>query len=287
MTDYRAITAIDGAGKCPDPGAAPNVFFPMLSELVVNEEYQRRLSTASFAAIRRMARNWNWSSFKAPNVAATDTPNVWEVIDGQHTAIAAATNGFIQVMPCLLVPAATTREKAASFLGINQAKIGLTAAAIYNAELAAGDELATGVQIALNASGCRILPFPPPDGKYAIGDTMAIGSLKQVVRIKGSMRLKRILEVGVDAGSAPVSALLVKALDVALPPDPSPEITSAVGKMLRGQGAVRLEMIAKSRTIAGGRSYMTFADMISSMARLPATRMGLAKAGSVLPKGRT
>lgn len=277
MSELRRVAPMAGVRGCPDPGRAPEIIYPRLDQLVVNEEYQRGLSKASARAIARMANAWDWSSFKTPNVAATEEPDVFEIIDGQHTAIAAATNGNILILPCLLVPASTLKEKAAGFLGVNLHKIGLTRQAIYNAQLAAGDEVATSVQVALNASGCRILAMPPPEGRYAIGDIMAISTLVQLCKAKGGTRLKRLLTVAKEAGAAPVSSSLLKALDTCLPRDADPETVAKVAGVLRNQGASRLEIIAKSRTPAGEVAFITFADMLSEMARLPMKRLGTGK----------
>jgi hypothetical protein len=278
MSEYRKIVSIEGVGPCDDPGRAPEIIYPTLDQLVVNEEYQRGLSKASYRQIKRMAREWDWSSFKAPNIAKTDDPKVFEVIDGQHTAIAAASNGNIVIIPCLLVPAESLKQKAKSFLGINMAKIGLTSAAIYNAKLAAGDEVATTVQVALNAANCRLLAVPPQSGKYLIGDTMAVGTMGQIAKQKGGTRLKRLLTISKEAGGAPIPSMLLKALDLALPRDCDPAIAARVTQVLGGQGIGRLEIIARSRTPKGARAYETLADMISTMGRLDGTRLGVRKA---------
>lgn len=277
MSEFRRIGPMAGVGPCPDPGRAPEIIYPRLDQLVVNEEYQRGLSKTSTKQIKRMASAWDWSSFKTPNVAITEDPDSFEVIDGQHTAIAAASNGHILILPCLLVPAVTLREKAQGFLGVNLSKIGLTRQAIYNAQLASGDEIATSVQVALNASGCRVLALPPPDGKYSVGELMAIGTLMQLVQTKGGTRLRKLLSMSKEAGAAPISAMLLKSLDLCLPRDAPDDIVARVTAVLRNQGVGRLEIIAKSRTNAGDRAYETFADMIAEMARLPARRMGTPK----------
>ena len=83
-----------------------------------DEEYQRELSSKSIRQIRKIAANWDWSAFKAPSVARTDDPDLYEVVDGQHTAIAAATNGNVGFLPCLLMDADTLAQQWFDLWGI-------------------------------------------------------------------------------------------------------------------------------------------------------------------------
>jgi hypothetical protein len=58
--------------------------------------------------IRDIVREWSWASYKAPVVVETGKGLV--VIDGQHTAIAAATRG-IKFIPILVVDADERRSR--------------------------------------------------------------------------------------------------------------------------------------------------------------------------------
>lgn len=277
MTTLRAIAAIDRVGKCPDPGVAPEVVHLTLSQLVVNEDYQRGISKASLSRIRKMAKEWNWNSYKAVSVAKTDNPNLFEVVDGQHTAIAAATNGNVHILPCLLMSADTLSEKAQGYVGINTHKVALTPANIYKAKVAAEDPVAVVVDAALNAVGCRVLDMPPTKGVYAPGDTMAVGTLMSIAQTRGGDRLQTLLEMCRGSGCCPISAKMLKALNLALPLEPKACAVAkpALVKIINGQGAARLEMIANARTSAGGRDYETLADMLAELAKLPGQRLGL------------
>lgn len=274
MDDVRTVEPLERGPRGNDPGPPPEIMFLSPSQLIINDDYQRDLSKASYRQIKKMAAAWDWSSFKAPNVARTDDPERFEIIDGQHTAIAAATNGNVHFLPCLVMSAATLAEKAKGFLGINQDRLALTRIAIYNAQIAAQDDSAIAVECALSATGCRLLAVPPATGKYAVGDTMAIGTLLDIARRFGGGRVEMLLGVLVGAGAAPVSSISLKALDIALPKDAQADMLNRVMVVIRGQGAGRLELIAKSKTAQGRRSYEVLADMLSDMAKLPARRLG-------------
>jgi len=267
--------ALGHVGKCPDPGPAPEVVHLTLSQLVVNDEYQRSISNAGQSRIRRMAKAWDWNAYKAISVAKTDDPTLFEVVDGQHTAIAAASNGNVHILPCLLMSAETLAQKAQGFVGINTAKVALTPANIYKAKVAAGDEVAVLVDAALKATDCRVLSMPP--SVYSPGDTMAVGTLMIIAASRGGERLTMLLEMAKSAGSCPVSSKTLKALNLALPLEPKARdaVKDKLTQVIRNQGAARLEMIANSRTAPGGRDYETLADMLADMAKLPGHRLGL------------
>lgn len=274
MDGFRNIEPLAEGQVCNDPGPPPEILFLSPDQLVVNEDYQRDLSRASIRQIRNMAGAWDWCSFKAPNVARTDDPNIFEVVDGQHTAIAAATNGNVHFLPCLVMSAETLKEKATGFLGINRNRIALTKVAIYGAQVAAQDDTAIAVEAAMSRVGVNLLSMPPSKGGFKVGDTMAVATLLEIAKRGGEDRLATILQIAKEAQAAPISSSVLKALDIALPPDPPVDMTNRVMTVLRGQGVNRLEMICKSRTPAGRRAFETFADTISDMARLPEKRMG-------------
>lgn len=273
MQGYTPIAPLDEAVAGNIPGAAPEIQFLEPRQLVINEDYQREVSNAGRRQIKKMAQHWDWASFKAPSVARTEDPNLFEVVDGQHTAIAAATNGNIPFLPCLVMDAETLSQKAAGFLGINRSRIALTPAAIYTAQVAAQDGDAIAVECAMSDAKAHLLALPPSNGAYMVGDTMAIGTMLTITKARGQSRLTALLRIGVGARAMPISSCLLKALDIALPIDAMPDVTNRIVAVLGGQGVSRLEMIAKSRTAHGKRTFETLADMISDFAKIE-RRMG-------------
>jgi len=278
MSELHQILALSHVGECPDPGKAPETLYLTLSQLRINNAYQRTMTKASQAGIRRMAKNWDWARYTPISVApAGDDPDVYEIPDGQRRAIAAACNGYIHILPCYLMPAETLEEKAAGFVGVNQGRVGLTTANVYKGLLVARDETAIAVQAALDANDCRILDMPPAKGRYRGGETMAVGTLMTIARVRGQGRLTTLVEMCRAADCVPISSKMLKALNLALPLDEklSEKFKPALVRVVKGQGAARLELIANSRTSAGGRDYETLADMLADMAKLPGHRLGL------------
>lgn len=270
MFGYRKILPVPGfIGEGNDPGEPPLQIWVTLDQLVVNEDYQRDLSKQAMKAICKMAQTWDWGKFTSPNVAPTDYEGVYELVDGQRTAIAAATNGKIEKIPVLLSKANLLKDKASNFIGINNSRIPLTRAAIFTAELAAQDETAISVECALSETGARILTVPPTKNIFKVGDTMAIGALKNIVLSKNADRLKRLLSVAVGGEAAPISANLLKALNLCLPNEEDPELDKVLTKYLKDQGVDRLDVLAKNMTSAGKRSFETLSDMLSDRLKIP------------------
>src|SRR4051812_38737643 len=104
MSGLRKITPLD----LPHRDAAELVDRkPMLqwvkpTELYVDETYQRDLSRKSLSLIKKLAKEFDWSHFKPPIVVQAGREQ--HIIDGQHTAIAAATVG-VPTIPIFVVHA--------------------------------------------------------------------------------------------------------------------------------------------------------------------------------------
>ncbi|WP_092496760.1 DUF6551 family protein [Faunimonas pinastri] len=183
-------------------------------DLLVDETYQRDLSDNSVRLIRKIVGGWDWRRFKPPVVVKTDAG--FEVIDGQHTAIAAATHPEITRIPVMLVEAAELAERASAFLGHNRDRIAVTPAQMHYAAVAAGDEDALTVAQVCARAGVKIARHPPGQGRYRIGETSAVGSLGALISRRGVKPAREILQVLVEAGCAPISAEQIRAAEMLL-----------------------------------------------------------------------
>ena len=274
----RPILALRTEEKFPVVmGPPPQLIMLRPDQLFVNDDYQRSLSGSSEDHILRMARRWDWMAYQAPNVAATEHPDIYEVLDGQHTVTAAVTNGSIPLLPCLLSSASSLSEKAGSFIKINTQRKTLTPVDVFNARVAAQDDAAIGVTCALSAANCELLAVPPSDRRWKPGHTMAVGTLLAIMRSRGEARLTTLLVIAKAAGAAPTSANLLKALDIAVPLALPSSIEQRIIDMLRGAGPGRIEMKAFALSKENRRRTCDImADVIAEKASLP-RRMGKAK----------
>lgn len=135
----RAIKPLEIPGLKPAKvdGERPSLKWVAPTSLLVDATYQRDLSERSIRLIRRMIENCAWNRMKPPIVVQVG-PATFHIVDGQHTAIAAASLGITEV-PVFVVKANQVDERARAFVGHNSDRIVVSSFDIYRALLAAGD----------------------------------------------------------------------------------------------------------------------------------------------------
>lgn len=199
----------------------PKIAWLRLDQLVIDESYQRGLSHKSMALIRRLVERWDWNCFKPLSVALIAGGGQYEIIDGQHTALAAATHGSIETLPCLVLDVATVAERSAAFVGINRDRVSLTPYSLYRARVAAGDPEAVAVHEGLNAAGATLLEALRFDVDYGPGVIACIGALLLIARRGGKARVARLLKICMAADVTPIPSAVLKGLDeVVRAPEP-------------------------------------------------------------------
>lgn len=234
MVNYRNISPMNMPDITPGGADMPEPKFERVDprKLLVDESYQRNLSERSVKLIRKIVSNWDWRTFMPPVVVRTREG--LHVIDGQHTAIAAATHPKVGEIPIMVVQAPEVKDRAKAFLGRNRDRISVTPNQLYVAAVAAGDEDAMTIDQVCQRAGVRILKQPPAAGSFRPGDTLAVSSVSALVKRRGAMNSRKVLEVLTGAKIAPVPAGLIKAVEhlmfdqeMASQIDP-PDITTAV-----------------------------------------------------------
>ena len=213
----RAIKPVSLGETLPSHvvGSLPVFELVAPDELLVDEVYQRELSQRSQSLIHRIVSSFSWDRFKPP-VVARNAEGRLEVIDGQHTAIAAASHPGIDRIPVMVVEAETVADRARAFVGHNRDRLGITATQLHYSALAAGDPEAVAVQQACDAAGVRILKMSPGHDAFKPRDTMAVAAISKLVSQRGPDRAAEVLQVLVDAEACPISADGVKAIDLLL-----------------------------------------------------------------------
>lgn len=208
----RPVAPIKAPDVTPSAlGEPPALVWIALEELVINDAYQRHISEKSVTLIRRMVARFDWGRVKALSVVAIGGGK-YEVIDGQHTAIAAATHGGIETLPCLLTRDRDAAMRAADFVSLNRDRLAMTPMQVFFAELAAGEELAGDVDRGVRAAGGRVLKYPPPHAKFDVGDAVCVAQLRALARAGGVAYVKRAVRICVEGRCAPVKAVTLKAL---------------------------------------------------------------------------
>jgi hypothetical protein len=209
----RPITPIKLKAITPGPVGEDLPKFEMVdpSSLLIEPSYQRQTSNKSLRLIGRIVANWDWTRMKPP-ICARNEKGQLVVMDGQHTAIAAASHPGIKQIPVMVVNAPTTNRRAMSFISHNTARVKVTELHLHHAAVEAGEELAVAIHDACTKAKVKLLRHPPPHNEFGEGEVIAIAALRMIVKDKGANGGARVLRILNDAGRMPIGASEMKAV---------------------------------------------------------------------------
>lgn len=200
--------------------AAPDTGEPICERvdprsLFVDPAYQRSVGERGLRQIRRIVEAFDWTKYKPPICAYAehDGRTVLKVLDGQHTAIAAASHPDIDMIPVMIVEAAEVAAQAAAFVGQNTQRVAVTPLQVFFAEVTAGDVDALDVLKTCERAGVTIMRSPPSRSDFKPAETISISAIKALVDKRGIMRARMILEVLAQAKLAPIAADHIKAAE--------------------------------------------------------------------------
>lgn len=199
--------------------AAITSFAPVLrsvkpNELLIEPSYQRDLSGKSIKLIRKIVAGWDWAKFKPPVCA--DTNEGLFVIDGQHTAIAAASHPGIDKIPVMITTAKLVVDRADAFVSHNRDRLAMSAHQIFHAELAAGNSIAKEVARLAEKTGAIIPRSAPLKGRAKPGQILAVGQISQIYSGSGADICERVLRIAVAAELAPLGNTVARGLRILL-----------------------------------------------------------------------
>lgn len=201
--------------KTPDiisPAPIPKTVAP--ASLLIESDYQRDLSGKSLKLIKKILRHWDWAKFKPP--ICVETARGLFVVDGQHTAIAAASHPAISEIPVMIVSAKSLPERAAAFVSHNRDRLAMTPAQIFYGDLAAKDSYACLAMEICIKSGARVPRLPVAKGQWKQGQISAVGELRDLCKKRTSDIAERVLTIAVKSKIAPLNKTLLRALAVLL-----------------------------------------------------------------------
>lgn len=210
----RAIAPKKWADITPNDNVGAEPVFMKIdpTQLLVDDSYQRDLSEPSVRLMRKTLGSWNWAHFKPP-VVRKRPDGRFVVIDGQHTAIVAASHPKIGKIPVCVVETGDNAGEALAFVGQNLNRINLTPLVIHHAKLAAGDEDALTIDQVCKKAKVRVLRTSPGAGRFAVGDTMAVNVIGAVIKRRHAMNARKVLDVLVAAERAPLKASEIMAVE--------------------------------------------------------------------------
>jgi hypothetical protein len=213
MATYRKISKLAMPDVAPGGADMPEPKFERAAptELLVDETYQRNLSERSIRLIRKIVANWDWRTYTPPIVVRLK--DGLHCIDGQHTAIAAASHPAVKEIPVMVVKADDIKDRAKAFLGRNRDRIAVTPNQLHIAAVAAGDDTAVTIDQVCARANVKILKQPPGAASFKVGETLAVGTISALVNRRGALKARQVLETITAAKIAPIPAALIKAVE--------------------------------------------------------------------------
>lgn len=184
--------------------------------LYVDPAYQRQIGARGLRQIRQIIEDWNWNRFKPPICAYAEDEagvTVLKVLDGQHTAIAAASHPEIDFIPIMIVEAAATSLQAEAFVGQNTQRLQVTALQLHQSALVARDLDAMKIDMLCQQAGVTIMRQPRANGSYQPGETISINAVNSLVGRRGNEKSREILEVLAKAKFAPILKDQIRAVE--------------------------------------------------------------------------
>lgn len=241
------LPTLDDVARSTDFGPPPVTIDVDPTTLLVDEDYQRDLNRRSMVLIWRMVATFKWRKVKLPTVVRV--AGGLHVIDGQHTAIAAATLG-IKKLPCSLVSAGSELDRADAFVAHNRDRLAMTTFDVHRALVRAGDPGALAVAKACEAAKVRIVRVLNKMITPKVGDTAAVGLVRGLVGRRGHDGAVSVLSTLVKARRAPLSASEIAAVELAIFPNDdeerlSPKAVELAAAALGAEGVAACEGRAK------------------------------------------
>lgn len=221
MTEnLRRVTPISISGIEP---VAPVTGMPICelvdpTTLFVDTAYQRDIAERGLTQIRRIVERFDWAKYKPPICAFSivDGESVLMVLDGQHTAIAAASHPLVGKIPVMIVEAEDTVAQAKAFIGQNVDRLGVTKLQLHQAALAAADEDAQTVELVCQRAGIKVLRRPGSYSSSTARETIAITQIEALIGRQGPIVARQILETLANAERGPLTAPQIKATELLL-----------------------------------------------------------------------
>lgn len=210
----RSIKAIEFPDAPPGLvlAMAPEVIWADPRTLLVEEAYQRAIGEKGMKIIKGMVTAWDWRRFKMPNVCRIDEGLV--VLDGQHTAIGAASNPMVEQIPLLVVAGDALADRAGAFVGVNRDRVNLTPMQLHKAAVVHGDEDALTLEQVCMRAGVKVLAAQTRSWKA--GETVAVQAIASLINRRHAKGAREVLEVLVKGGVAPITSQLIKAVEAIL-----------------------------------------------------------------------
>ena len=207
--DLRAVEPVDLLQIIPSSiqNDAPTTLMLRPTELWIDGRYQRDISRAGKKLILDIVENFSWHKFRAP-VVTRDEEGRYVVIDGQHTAIGAASHPGIKKIPVSFIPMKDLREQALAFISHNTAKVNVPSIDLFFSKVTANDPTAVEVLEVLQKYGVSLARYLPSQGHYEPNQTIATGRLTMLFDKYSRTKFEDIIRTIAEMNLRPISATI-------------------------------------------------------------------------------
>jgi len=252
MSKLRRVKALglyrDGEIKPIDAGKPPELRWVSPTDLYVDSEYQRDLRKRSILLIDRIVKGFVWRKLKPPIVVEVEDNGkvLLHCIDGQHTAIAAATRRDIEKIPVIVVEALSIEDRADSFVGHNRDRVVMSSLDIYKGLLKANDPDALDIHNVCERAGINLRQVQV-HGRRLSGDCECVTVIGGLIKRWSPLKARTVLEALVKSGRTPISRVEISAVEAVMlvsRPDLTPDQMAGVIKALGDEGLIRSKVLA-------------------------------------------
>jgi RNA polymerase sigma-70 factor (ECF subfamily) len=217
-SDRHAEFSIFNESDNKEWGARPILGEVLISNLRINEKYQRTLSSKnSQKQIEKIVGNFNWSAFGAIQITPKmDEPGVYWVIDGQHR-VEICKRLEITSVPAIISESLTEADQAKLFVRANKERVALTKLALFHAAVAANDPEALMISRICKNTGLIIPRHQNVTGREKPGETVALATIRMMAHKYGEETTTKICAIASDAyGDVPgaIRAGLLKGISI-------------------------------------------------------------------------
>lgn len=208
----RRIKPLDLPAVKPQivPAGAPELRLVKPTDLAVEASYQRDLSGKSIGLIKKIVANFDWAKFKPP-ICAESGDGLF-VIDGQHTAIAAATHPHVYEIPVMVVKRDMIERRADAFVSQNTERVAVSPLQVFHAEITSNKPDVIAILKAATKAGGTIPRTMPQKGRSKPGQITAVSAARRILRTDGVGKLERILRIAVLSKVHPINSTLLYGL---------------------------------------------------------------------------
>jgi len=211
-SDHRPILPIPLNGLSPSAirVARPRFIDVDPAKLIVETKYQRDLSAKSLNLIRRIVEKFDWTKFKPP--VCVEHGDGYFVIDGQHTAIGAASHPDVETIPIMVVDAGSIEARASSFVAHNRDRIAMSPLQVFHGEVASGHVEATDILRIVTEAGGRITRNPVGRRDSKVGDVVSVSELHHLYSSHGADMVRQVISIAVEGRCKPISSMILRAI---------------------------------------------------------------------------